>query len=89
MQTEDGIYIDGAFFTVDDLTFREQREMREHTRTLAPDGDIDSAGEADLIPAFICVLRKRSDPTFTLEQALEIKPSELIAPDPPKRARKK
>lgn len=85
---ESALFIDGERVTMADLTFREQREMRDHIRTLSPDNDPDNAAEADIIPALIAVYKKRSDPAFTLEQALDFKPGDLEAP-PTKPAAKK
>lgn len=87
--TETGLFIDGTVYTVDDLSYREQRKMRELARELAPDGELDAAGEIDLIPAMVCVLRRRTEPSFSLEQALDVKPKDLEQPVPPTRTRRK
>lgn len=83
-----GIYIDGTLYTVDDLSFREQRAMREMVRELAPEGDVELATTADALPAFLCVVKRRTDPEFTIDQALDAKPSDLQKPPPTKRGRK-
>lgn len=90
MPDDDGsaLFIDGEKVTMSDLTFREQREMRDHIRTLSPENDPDNAAEADIVPALIAVYKKRADPEFTLEQALDFKPGDLEAP-PTKAAAKK
>lgn len=87
-ETTEGIYIDGAVYTNDDLTYREQRQVRVFIQELAPDGDVDEAGEADVVPAFVCVVKRRAEPAFTLEQALDLKPTDLVAP-PTKAPRKR
>lgn len=80
------LYLDGERITADDLTFREQREMRDIIRNFAPDNDPDKAIEADFVPALIYVWKKRTDKSFSLDQALDIKPADLEKPiegDPP------
>lgn len=74
------IHVDGVQAKVADLTFAEQRKMRDLTRQLAPDGDVEEAGEQDVIPALITVIKQRTDESFTLEQALTYKPADLAAP---------
>jgi hypothetical protein len=80
-QDQTALFIDGARITIDDLTYREQRDMREFVRNLAPEHDPDQAGEQDVIPALIAVVKRRTDPEFTLEQALDFKPSDLAPPE--------
>jgi hypothetical protein len=80
------IWIDDAWWTVDDLTFGQQRKMRDYMRQLAPNGDTDEASMADLLPAFVTVVKQIADNTFTLEQSLELRPSDLV---PPQKARAK
>ena len=86
------IYVDGQPYTIDDLTFREQRQMREFVKQLAPAEDvarsIEDASDADYIPAVIAVIKQRTDEDFTLEQALDFKPTDLEGP-PTKPAAKK
>lgn len=74
------IHVDGLAVSEDDLTFREQRAMRELIRQIAPQNDLDQAGDADILPALICVIKQRTDPAFTIEQALDFRPSDLEAP---------
>ena len=81
-QQVDAVCIDGQLYTFDDLTFAEQREARDAARRLAPDGDPDEAGVMDVLPAFVWVVRKRTEPDYTLEQALDLKPSDLEPPAP-------
>lgn len=89
MAEESALYIDGEQVTMNDLTFREQRTMRDHIRALAPDGDPDNASEADIVPALIAVVKQRTDPKFTLEQALDFKPGDLERPTRAKAPAKK
>lgn len=82
---ESALWIDGKPYVSDDLTFREQRQLRDYIRQLAPGGDQDEAGDADIIPALVTVIRQRDDQSFTLEQALDMRPSDVERP-PTKRA---
>jgi hypothetical protein len=75
-----GVYIDGKTYTMDDLTFREQREVRETARKLAYEGDIVNADEADFLVAFVYVVGKRTQSELTVDDVLEMKPSQLEAP---------
>lgn len=84
---DSALWIEGQAYTTDDLTFREQRQLRDFIRELAPDGDPDEASEADIIPAFICVVKRRETPEFTLDQAQDFKPGDVERP--PTRARAK
>lgn len=82
------IYIDGVPYTIDDLSYREHREMRSIVQGLVPsDGDISAdpadAAEADFIPAVITVIKRRTDPDFSVDQALEFRPKDLEPPVPP------
>jgi hypothetical protein len=86
---ESALYIDGEQVTMGDLTFREQRTMRDIIRNLAPDNDPDNAAEADIIPALITVWKQRTDPKFSLDDALDFKPGDLDAPPTRKPAAKK
>lgn len=96
----DGLFIDGETYTFDDLTYREQRLMREKLRELVPpedleprigaDGEsyrpdvVDAASPVDYIPAFIYVIKQRTDSEFTLEQAMDFKPADLVVPAKPR-----
>lgn len=87
MSDDSALWLDGKPYTVDDLTFREQRKLRDLIRELAPGEDVESASEADFIPAFIAVIKQRDDPGFSVEQALDFRPADLARPQ--KRAAKK
>ncbi len=82
--TDEGIYFDGALASVNQLSYREQRVMRDLAQSLAPNGDIAEASEADLVPAMYTVLKRRTEPNYSLEEALDLKPADLEPPDPPK-----
>lgn len=81
MPEADGFVIDGVTYSPDDLTFREQREMRKLIREeLAenPDADIDDMALADVVPAFVYVVKKRDNPDLTLDDVLDMKLSDFI-----------
>jgi hypothetical protein len=73
-------YIDGEPVTADDLTFKEQRTMRDIIRNLAPDNDPEQASDADILPALITVWKQRTDPKYRLDDALAMKQSDLRRP---------
>ena len=91
------LWIDGQPHTLDELTYREQRQLRTFVKELSdePVEGVEDVVEVDLIPAFITVIKQRTDPGFTLDQALDFKSSDLEAPARPtkpaakKRAAKK
>jgi hypothetical protein len=72
---------------MDDLTFRERRKVRSLARELDgnPDVDFDDLVLDDLIAAFVTVCKQRTTPDFTIDEALDLKPTDLsaVAVDPP------
>jgi hypothetical protein len=84
-----GITIDGEKYTMDDLTFRERREVRKLTRVVAedPDLDLEDAVLDELLVAFATVVKQRTDPAYTLDDALDLKVADIVqrgeAADPP------
>ena len=86
MADEDAtIYIDGTGYDIDDLTFREQREFRNLFRDLVEDPNADPGQGAgcDIMPVLAYIVRRRDDPEYTLERALDLKVADLLKPDPP------
>lgn len=86
------IAVDGEKFTMDDLSFRERREVRRLTREIAEDPDIEleDALVDDLLVAFVTVCKQRTNPDFTTDDAMDLKPADLEVdetPDPPTRPR--
>ena len=80
---DDGtIYIEGKAYSPDDLSFREQREMRKLYRGLVedPQADIGEAANMDFLPLLAYLVRRRDDAEYTLEQALDLKIGDLLAP---------
>lgn len=75
------IAVDGKEYSLDDLTFREQRELRKTVRELVddPQADIDEAAMMDVLPAVALVLKRRDDPKYSIDQALELKVADLTA----------
>lgn len=83
--TDAGIWMDGETVTVDDLTFKERRQMRAYALDLAG-GDDGEILEDDMLVGMICVVKQRTQPDFTLEDASLVKPKDLVPPaDPPTR----
>lgn len=80
--------VDGTHYTLDDLTFAELREHRKMVRELSGDetAEVFGAAAIDYWPPFIYLIRKRSDPEYTLEQALDEKlPTFFVEKKPRKR----
>ena len=74
------VYVDGQKVAVADLTFGEQVRLRQIVRELSPGNDDDEASSAEMAAALITVVKQRSDPNYTLKQALDLKESDLAAP---------
>jgi hypothetical protein len=77
---EGSIAVDGRFWTVADLTYRERRELRDEVRKLLGNDHAEIADvvdDADIIPPLVYLIRRRTDPEFTLEQALDMSEAEL------------
>jgi hypothetical protein len=92
---EEVLIVDGVEIDMDDFSFKEQREVRrllhEH---VALEWDRDKPWDEqlfhDIFPAVIAVYKQRDDPAYTVDQALELKPRDVIvsrevAPTPTKR----
>ena len=83
-EERDGIWIDGDLYTEDDLTYGEQREVRKLIKQANSDDeqfDVGDTAIVDLVPAIVTVVKRREDPDFSWNQALEMKPSDLRKPD--------
>lgn len=71
--------VDGKGYSVDDLTFREQRELRKLVRELVddPTAELVESDLMDVVPVAVFLVRRRGDDTYTLEQALDLKWDDL------------
>jgi hypothetical protein len=75
-QEVSGIPVDGELYMVRDLSASEQRELRKILREFTGQEqasleylvDFGYADECDLVPAVTYLVRKRTDPNYTLEQ---------------------
>lgn len=77
------IVVDGEVLDSDALSFREQREVRALVRNELigdPDADLDDMALVDFLPALIYVYKKRDDPSYTLDQALDLRMSDVMRP---------
>jgi hypothetical protein len=84
-QAEQAIVIDGDTYTLDDLTFREQHALRSAVRELSGDPEM-TVGEAplmDFLPALAYVIKRRAEPAYTVEQALDLRTDQVLADLPP------
>jgi hypothetical protein len=82
---EDGFMINGVMYGPDDLTFREQREMRKVIRELAedPQADLENMSLTDVVPAFVFMVLKRDNPDLELDEVLDMKLTDFVAHDEP------
>jgi hypothetical protein len=81
MAEEGDLLINGKVYDPNTMTFRENREARRITREEVYDGDPPPEAEmsmSDTLPAIAVVLVRRDDPSFTLDQALDLVPSEVL-----------
>lgn len=82
-----GIPVDGEFYSADDLTGSEQRELRRVLRELTGNEDATLAqfltfgliDDFDLACGMTYVVRRRANASYTLDEALELKPAEIAA----------
>ena len=72
------IKVNGASFSLDDLTFREQIKLRNLVRDIVP-GEEDDPPLAAVIPAAVCLFHQRTDDSFTIEQALDLNWNDLTS----------
>lgn len=74
-EQDDGFLINGQLHSVEDLTFREQRELRKLVRELAedPEANLDDMAVMDVVPAFVYVVMKRDDPKLKIDDVLDMK----------------
>ncbi len=80
--------VDGQPYTLDDLTFAELREHRRLVRELADDPTLEvaQAPTIDFYPPLIFLVKRRSDPAFTLDEAQSGKLDDyFFEPEPAKR----
>ena len=74
------IPIDGRLYGLDDLSFRERKELRQLVRESLGRDDAelsDVVDDVDLVPQMVFLIRRRSDASYTLERAMELSLAEL------------
>lgn len=78
---EGDLRINGKVYDPNTMTFREQREVRRLVREELFDGEMiadDDLKLPDLLPAMATVLVRRDNPTFQLEEALDLVPNDIV-----------
>lgn len=84
-QQIESVVVEGITLDLDDFTFREMRELRrvikEHILESDEDVNVEDLAPAEFLPAAIYVLKKRDDPSYTIEQALDLKFRDVIKSD--------
>lgn len=88
---DEGFLINGVLYGPDDLTFREQREMRTLIRANAedPKAEINDMALADVVPPFVFVVMKRDNPDLKFDEVLDMKLSDFVPEDEPAAAEAK
>lgn len=72
--------LDGDSHTMDDLTFRERKEVRRLARELdgTPDAELDDIMVDDLLVAMVTVIKRRASPEYTTDEAMDIRPNDIV-----------
>lgn len=81
MAEEGDFLIDGQVYDPNTLTFREQREMRRIVHDELYQGEKvsdDDLSLADTLPALAVVLVRRSNASYTLDEALDLVPGDVM-----------
>jgi hypothetical protein len=80
---EEEIVVDGETIDLDDFSFREQRELKRVLKDdilEEPDADvdIDDLALSEFLPAAIFVWKRRTDPNYTVDAALDLKYRDVV-----------
>jgi hypothetical protein len=75
MAKQGDLRVDGKVFDPEDMTFREQQQMRALVKDMVgdPEVDFDTLTLAELLPAMVTVFMRRDDPAYELDAALDLK----------------
>jgi hypothetical protein len=79
------LVIDGVEYSSDDLTFREQRKMRDMLKQLTG-GDVEEASIPEFYMALIYTVKKRDNPELDIEEVLDWKLKDFLQDRPTKQA---
>lgn len=79
------IAVDGETYSMDDLSFKERKEVRKLAREIAddPEAELEDMVVDDLLVAMVTVCKQKTDPAFTIDAAMELKPGDIV-PQPKK-----
>lgn len=85
MSTSDNaaIWVDGEPFQFDDFTFRERKLISTFITDFG--GNAEDPVDEDFLPACVAVIKRRKDPNYDAQQALDLKPADLVKPVRPTR----
>lgn len=74
------IVVDGEVIDPDDMTFKEQRRMRDVIRGLVgdPNLDLNDVDLMDFLPAVVFVVKQRTNAKYELDDALDLKPADVL-----------
>jgi hypothetical protein len=79
---QNGVWVDDRYYTDTDLTFKEQRVVRELIREACDDPSMkyQDAEWMDVWPALVTVLKRRTDTKFSYDQAADMKYDDIVKP---------
>ena len=85
LETRQEVVVDGQAYTVDDLDFAEQLELRDLCRETSgyPDAQPGQVTLVEFLPSLVTVLHRRTDPSYTLEQATKLRWSDILRDETP------
>src|SRR4051812_10925945 len=74
------IVVDGEVVDFEQRSWGEQLEVRKVARGIAggPDASVGELAMAEFVPALVVVVKRRTEPEYSLEQALALKPSDVL-----------
>lgn len=75
MAKQGDLRVDGKVFDPEDMTFREQQQMRQLVKDMVgdPEVDFDTLTLSELLPAMVTVFMRRDDPSYAMDTALDLR----------------
>ena len=81
------LHVNGETFDPDDLTYGEMREVRTIVRSIwdTDEGDFDweEVSANDVMLATVVVFVRRSQPEYSIDEAMNLKPRDVYKEDEP------
>lgn len=82
VSTETTVHVDGDAVTIDQMTFRERREVRRLAVELSEDPTGEDYTVDDAVMAMVAVVKRRRDPAFDAETLLDEAPDTYLTAPP-------